>query len=88
MTNDRDLEQFAKQELDANGFESCVRLLREKGVGKYRTATIVASVLGEHIQAVRAMVHWSKTWEDVRFYDALVDDKFLSFPGDNEDEMD
>ncbi|MGD1901262.1 MAG: hypothetical protein ACFB9N_03390 [Geitlerinemataceae cyanobacterium] len=89
MTSDRDLEQLAKQELEANGFESCVRFLRDRGVGKYRTGTIMASVLEEHTQAVRAMVHWSKTWEDVRYYDALFEDgKYSRLPKNNEDEVD
>ena len=88
MTTNQEFEKLAKQELAANGFESCLLFLRDQGVGKYRTATIMASVLEEHIQAVRAMVHWSKTWEDVRFYDDLVKGKFLHLPENNEDEMD
>lgn len=85
---DQALKALAKQELDANGFESCLLLLREKGIGKYTTGTIMAAVLEEPIQAARARVHWSKTWQDVRARDALYDGgKYLSRPeGSRDDE--
>ncbi len=86
MATNEELEALAKQELDANGFEACLQFLRDQGVGKYRTGTIMAAVLGEPIQWGRARVHLSKTWKDVRSRDELVKDTFFSLPRNRDDE--